>query len=105
MKAPIDIRPVDLEIVQNVLRDVLPRGVKVWAFGSRAKWTTKDSSDLDLAIDARRALTREEEVNLAEAFDESDLPYRVDLVDMHQVSETFRGIIEGQMVELPCLPD
>ena len=46
---PVDIRPDHLEIVQGILREHLPAGVKVWVFGSRANWTTKDSSDLDLA--------------------------------------------------------
>ena len=97
---PIDIRPNDLSIVQQILRDTLPTNVKVWVFGSRATWTTKDSSDLDLAIDAVRPLTRQESTSLAEAFDESSLPYKVDVVDMHTVSDTFKAIIERDMVAL-----
>ena len=69
-------------------------------FGSRAKWTTKDASDLDLAIDAGRPLTRAESNNLADAFEESDLPYKVDVVDMYTVSDTFRPYIEKERVEL-----
>jgi type I restriction enzyme S subunit len=98
---PIDIRPEHLAIVQKILRDVLPRDAKIWVFGSRAKWTTKDSSDLDLAIDAGRQLTRKEEAALAEMFDDSDLPYKVDVVDMHSVSDSFRQIIERDKVALP----
>jgi predicted nucleotidyltransferase len=53
---PIDIRPHDLDIVRSILKAALPPGAKVWVFGSRATWTTKDSSDLDLAIAAFRAI-------------------------------------------------
>ena len=49
--SPVDIRPDHLEMVQDVLRAHLPAGFKVWGFGSRATWTTKDSSDLDLAVE------------------------------------------------------
>jgi len=97
---PIDIRPCDLKIVQQILRNTLPVNAKVWVFGSRATWKTKKSSDLDLAIDAGRPLTREENSTLEEIFDESDLPYKVDMVDMHIVSDTFKTIIERDMVEL-----
>ncbi len=101
MSQPVDIRPVDLAIVHKILRDVLPHDVRVWVFGSRAQWTTKDSSDLDLAIDAGRALTRKEESALSDAFEESDLSYRVDVVDMHNVSDSFKAIIERDKVALP----
>lgn len=100
MTSPIDIRSNDLKIVQQILADALPKNAKVWVFGSRATWKTKRSSDLDLAIDAGRALTRNESSALADAFDESDLPYKVDVVDMHNVSDTFKAIIERQIVTL-----
>ncbi|MDE8345815.1 MAG: restriction endonuclease subunit S [Acidocella sp.] len=67
---------------------------------ARATWTTKDSSDLDLAIDAARPLTRDEESALRGVFEESDLPYAVDVVDMQTVSKTFRKIVERERVEL-----
>ncbi len=100
MTSPIDIRSNDLKIVQQILTDTLSTNAKVWVFGSRATWKTKRSSDLDLAIDAGRTLTRNENSALADAFDESDLPYKVDVVDMHKVSDTFKAIIERQMVPL-----
>lgn len=100
MTAPIDIRPVDLAIVQDTLRAVLPATARVYVFGSRALWTTKDGSDLDLAIDAGRKLSREESVDLADAFEESDLPYKVDVVDLHDVSDGFRAIVERDRVVL-----
>ena len=61
MTRPIDIRPHDLESVQSIVHAVLPPDAEVWVFGSRAAWTTKVSSDLDLAIDVGRPLTRAEE--------------------------------------------
>ena len=104
MTAPIDIRPVDLAIVQDILRAVLPATAKVYVFGSRALWTTKDGSDLDVAIDVGRRLTREESLDLADAFEESDLPYKVDVVDLHNVSESFKAIVDRDKVELPFRP-
>jgi type I restriction enzyme S subunit len=105
LKAPIDIRPIDLEIVQNILRNILPESMKIWVFGSRAKWTKKDSSDLDIPIDIGRKLTKNEVSKLEDAFEESNLPYKVDFVDLYNVSDSFKEIIEQDKVEFPLLGD
>jgi hypothetical protein len=60
----------------------------------------KRSADLDLAIDSLRRLTRSECGALADAFEESDLPYGVDLTDLRSVGETFRAIVERERVAL-----
>lgn len=101
MTNPIDIRPEHLAIVKQILADTLPPESKCWVFGSRAKWTAKDSSDLDLAIDSGKALTKQQSFALSDAFEESDLPYKVDVVDLHNMSESFRAIIERDKVPLP----
>ena len=99
--SPVDIRPDHLEIAQDILREHLPAGFQVWVFGSRANWTTKDSSDLDLAVEGADALDYKAMVGLEVAFEESDLPYTVDVVDLNAVNDAFRLIVEGQRVPLP----
>ncbi|MDE2837968.1 MAG: restriction endonuclease subunit S [Chloroflexota bacterium] len=97
----MDVRPDHLAIVQGVLREHLPAGVKVWVFGSRANWTTKDSSDLDLAIEGEGKLSHHVLGALRDAFEDSTLPYTVDVVDLNRVGESFRQIVESQQVPLP----
>ena len=98
--SPVDIRPDHLAIVQGILRVHLPAGFKVWVFGSRANWTTKDSSDLDLAMEGAVRLDHKSMIGLEVAFEESDLPYTVDVVDLKAVSSGFRQIVEDQRVLL-----
>jgi len=68
----------------------------VRVFGSRYKQTPKDYSDLDLAF----ALVNGQRLGikrigqLEEAFSESELPYRVDVVDYNAISLEFRVIID-----------
>ena len=68
------------------------------AFGSRATWTSKDYSDLDLAIVGSGPLDRRMLGRLKEAFEDSDLPIRVDVLDWHSISESFRTVIERDYV-------
>ena len=103
MTSPVDIRPDHLEIVQGILREHLPVGVKVWVFGSRANWTTKDSSDLDIALEGENKLSHKLLGVLKDAFEESTLPYTVDVVDLHAVSHAFKQIVKQQRVPFPAL--
>ena len=100
LSSPVDIRPDHLEIVQDILREHLPMDVKVWVFGSRARWTTKDSSDLDLAVEGTARLDHKAMSALEMAFEESDLPYIVDVVDLNAVGHPFKQIVEEQRAPL-----
>ena len=71
---------------------------EVWAFGSRAKRMAKPYSDLDLAVIADQPLRLETQGALADAFAESELPWRVDVVDWATASDAFRSIIERDKV-------
>ena len=101
MTSPVDIRPDHLEIVQDILIKNLPAGVKVWVFGSRANWTTKDSSDLDLALEGEGKLSHTVLGALIDAFEDSSLPYTVDVVDFNRIGDAFKQIVELQRTPLP----
>lgn len=93
----LDVRPDHLKVVLNILRTYVPNA-EVFAFGSRAKWTAKDSSDLDLCVRAGRPLGFGLMGDLLDAFSESSLPYKVDVVDWESTSPAFRKIIEADKV-------
>lgn len=97
----IDISHEHLKIVQNILRKYLPDDVTVWVFGSRAKNSAKKFSDLDLALESRNKIENGILIDLKEGFEYSDLPYRVDLVEICDVTETFKKIIDSEKIILP----
>ena len=86
---PIDLEARLLRQVQDVLRKHVPE-CEVWVFGSRASNKAKRFSDLDLAVVSPTALTVRRLALLASAFEESDLPIKVDLVDLQSSSPAFR---------------
>jgi type I restriction enzyme S subunit len=93
----IDIRPDHWKIVRDILHKHVPQ-YEVWAFGSRAKWTAKDYSDLDLCVISDKPLSLSVSAALADDFSESDLPWKVDVVDWATTAESFRKIIERDKV-------
>ena len=95
----IDMRPEHLAIVRDILCRCVPDR-EVWAFGSRARGTAKPYSDLDLAIIGDAPLSLDVSAILAEALCESDLPYKVDIVDWATTGDSFRDIIRRDKVVL-----
>ena len=86
----IDLEPHLLQQVRMILRAHVPE-CEVWAFGSRVgDASAKRFSDLDLAVVSSVALPPRRLALLANAFEESDLPIRVDVVDWQSTSPAFR---------------
>ncbi len=94
---PIDIRPADLETVRRILRERVP-GLEVRAFGSRVAWHARETSDLDLALMTDEPLAIDCTAALRAAFTDSDLPFRVDIVDWATTSQSFRSKIHAHHV-------
>lgn len=88
----IDLSERQIQQVKDILKAQLPN-TAVWVFGSRIKGTANTYSDLDLALITTQPLTIRQQTELELAFSESDLPFKVDLVDWASCSEAFKQII------------
>ena len=89
----VDLKPHELEVVRNILNRFVPEA-EIIVFGSRIHGTAKPWSDLDLAIKAKSALDWKLLEDIKEAFQESELPFRVDVLDWNDITEMFRKVIE-----------
>ncbi len=88
----IDLAPEHLQLVRDILSAHVPHST-VWAFGSRVTGRAKSYSDLDLVVRGTTPLTISQLGTLREAFEESTLPFRVDVVDWQSITPIFQGII------------
>ncbi|UCC99598.1 MAG: nucleotidyltransferase domain-containing protein [Phycisphaerales bacterium] len=89
----LDLAERHLETIKRILAAYVA-DCEVRAFGSRSNGTATKHSDLDLAIVGEGRLERRVKTLLREAFEESDLPFRVDVIDYNAVSQEFRAVIE-----------
>ena len=97
----IDLSPSQLETVKRILSEQVPR-CEVRVFGSRIKQTAKAWSDLDLVVVATAKLDKNVLYDLCEAFEESDLSIRIDVLDWYAISPEFRAVInEGYEIIQP----
>ena len=101
MNSPVDISPNYRDLLLDILHSCLQAGVKVWVFGSRADWSTRDSSDLDLALEGNDILDFNVMLTLKTAFEESSLPYKVDVIDLKEkISDGFKQIVNSHKIPL-----
>ena len=98
MSHVLDIEPEHEAIVRAILAQHLPPGVSIAVFGSRATGKSRRYSDLDLAVQGEGPLPPSLLADLAEAFDESDLPWKVDLIDWAAATEGFRQMVDQDRV-------
>ena len=85
----IDVRQDHLDCVLGILAERAP-DCDAWAFGSRVDGGAVAGSDLDLVLEGDRTLDWRVMARLKDAFEESSLPFRVDVLDWHALPEHFR---------------
>jgi predicted nucleotidyltransferase len=99
ISAGLDLKPEELRQVTEILKQYIPEK-QVCAFGSRANGTAKSYSDLDLAVMTKQPLSLLQEALLTEAFEESDLPFRVDIIDWATINEPFKKVIQSSLINI-----
>jgi type I restriction enzyme S subunit len=94
MANKLEVSPTQMDIVLTILSHHLPAGGVVSVFGSRAKGEAKKFSDLDLVVDMGEPMSLALLAKLSGAFEESALPYKVDIVDWQAIDQAFREHIK-----------
>lgn len=59
---------------------------QLYLFGSFADGKERPSSDIDIAIEAAQQIQHSTMVKLRDCLDESNIPYRVDVIDLRNAS-------------------
>ncbi len=93
----IDIDAKYFLTVKSILKQIIPK-TPVWAFGSRVTGHAKPYSDLDLVIVDKHPIALLLYYQIKDAMEESDLPFRVDILDWHRISPSFKKVIYEKYV-------
>lgn len=88
----INLEKRHLDFVQSILKEYIPHET-VWLFGSRVTEKIKPYSDIDLVIVSKKPISYDILTPLTFAFEESDLPYKVDILDWCMLDDDFKKII------------
>lgn len=87
------------EVIKNILAGIIP-DADYLVFGSRLGNHHHRYSDLDIAVKATDKIPLLQLSTIEEAFAQSDLPFRVEIVDLNRASPEFRLLVELNHVRL-----
>lgn len=88
----IQVSPEEWQIIQSSLKKY---PYKFYAFGSRAQHTARPFSDLDLFT--QDDISGHIMTEIRGRFEDSNLPYKVDIVLDYYCSDEFRASIQSQL--------
>lgn len=89
------------KLVKQVVRKYLPdESYQAFIFGSHASGKNRKFSDLDLGIMGPKSLSPKEYLSIKDDLEESDLPYRIDLIDFTKVSDKFRLVSLNNTIQI-----
>ena len=91
----VQLTLLQLQAIQSILAQQVPQA-QVFAFGSRVTGTPRPYSDIDLAIALPHPLGLRKLRELKDAFEDSDLPICVDIVDWSLADPDFKAAVAAQ---------
>ena len=94
----IDLNEKYISFIKETVYHYL-QNCEIYLFGSRTKGTAKKYSDIDIAIDSEE-LTFEKKSLLKFLFEDSTMPYEVDIVDLNKVTDKFKELITADLVQI-----
>lgn len=92
----LHMEPRHLEIVKDILSQ---HPYQFFVFGSRVSGKHRELSDLDLCY--KESISDIEIAKIEEAFEQSDLPFEVDIVAYDRCDHNFKKIIDKQLIVFP----
>ena len=94
----IDLEQKYIEFIKETVSSML-HNYKLYIFGSRVKNRAKKYSDIDLAIDSQE-LTPQIKTKLEFTFENSTLPYEVDIINLNDIDNRFKDLIQKDLIEI-----
>ena len=94
----IDLDEKYITFIKETIIKYLP-DCSIYLFDSRTKGCEKKYSDIDIALNCNN-LNENIMLKIKNEFENSTLPYEVDIVDLNNISEVFKGHIINDLVKI-----
>ena len=92
MTQKIISKKAEKKIKEIIFQFLNPREYQIFIFGSRVTGKAKKFSDFDVGIFGKKPISFETLGLIDEAFENSDLPYIINVVDFSMVPKNFKKI-------------
>ncbi len=83
-----------------LLTPMRSKGAEIWIFGSRARGDHKKFSDIDILYDSKSQELSYDVSCMKESLEDSDLPYKVDIVDLKYLADSYKTSVLKDRIRL-----
>ena len=88
-----------IERIKTIVLEYLEdEEVRIGVFGSRVKGSQRKGSDIDIAVIPKNRWNETKLTLLRERLENSNIPWKVDLVDFSKVDEEFKSFTSKNMI-------
>ena len=91
------VNDIEVDIIKGIISPYFEK-YGFYFYGSRVRGDFRPLSDLDIMIKGKTPVCPDDFEALKEAFDSSDLPYIVNLVDFNNISDEFYQMIKNDLI-------
>ena len=74
--------------------------LEIYVFGSRATGKARKYSDIDIAIKSNAKIDTKKISKVEFELEETTIPYKIDVIDLKAISDTFKKCIEKDLIEI-----
>ena len=88
-----------IEIIQNMFSEQLKtENYDLYVFGSRSKNNNGKYSDIDISFQGQNILSLKEILTLKHEFEYSEIPYKIDIIDLNSCNSEFLEMIQDDLI-------
>ncbi|WP_396166185.1 nucleotidyltransferase family protein [Flavobacterium sp.] len=98
----IHISNNQLQTTKSILKKSITKETLIWIFGSRVSSNYKPYSDLDIALQntSNKTISLKTLASIKADFIDSDLPWKVDVIDYNSISGIFKQNVDASKINL-----
>ncbi len=99
---PVDLDEKYIDKIKKIIKDhISDSDLKIYLFGSRARGNAKKYSDVDIALKLKDKKIESKAMSMiAYDLEMSTIPYKVDVIDLNEISAEFMKCIKNDLVEI-----
>lgn len=97
----VNLNPKYIKFITSTLQKHLNKDTyRYFIFGSHATGSNRKYSDIDIGIVGKMPVELHTLSHIKGAMEESDIPYRVDIVDFSKVDSKFKKVAQSEVYYL-----